>query len=75
MTLQGSAVSVKTVIQPEVAEHSVNISLSNAGEVRRLGRILIAFLEGTAGRGTQTDAFASDLIASLGYDENNTAKR
>lgn len=70
MGIIGSASATQEVVVPS----AVNIQLADAGEVRRLGRILLGFLDGYAGRGTRTDAFARDLIAALGYTEANTAK-
>ena len=71
MGIKGTVFVEKEVVAPK----SVSIALSDAGEVRRLGRILLAFLEGEVGRGAQTDAFAQDLIAAAGYNEANTAKQ
>lgn len=54
----------------------VNINLTDAGEIRRLGRILLAFVNDdvAAARGPKTDAFARDLISALGFNAQNTAK-
>ncbi|MCC7110590.1 MAG: hypothetical protein IT382_14955 [Deltaproteobacteria bacterium] len=54
----------------------VSVNLTDAGEIRRLGRILLAFLNDdvASARGPKTDAFARDLVAALGFNAANTAK-
>lgn len=74
MTITGSAKVVETVVQPAVpaiVKKGITISLDDAGEIRRLGRILLT----QTGAGGHTGAFAQELAAALGFDTSNTAKQ
>ena len=61
---------VAEATQAVVSTAAVTIRLEDAGEIRRLGRILLA----SKGLGNQTDAFARELAAKLGFNASNTAK-
>ena len=71
MVLLGTATAEQEVIVTRPG--SVSVELEDAGEIRRLGRLLLAGRE--ANLGTMTNTFADDLIAALGFDVENTAKR
>lgn len=69
MTIKGN-VSVKPVV---VEPAAITITLDDAGEIRRLGRLLLA---GRKSYNTgKTGSFANDLISQLGFNEANTAKK
>ena len=69
MGITGTAVATPAV----VSTAAVEIKLQDQGEIRRLGRLLIAGAA-TYPNG-RTGAFANDLIAALGFTESNTSKQ
>ncbi len=66
MGINGKAVATQAV----VSTAAVTIELEDAGEIRRLGRILL----GATNLGGRTGAFATDLVEKLGFNAQNTAK-
>lgn len=74
MGISGTAVATEQVIVPAVTKPgSVEIRLTDAGEIRRLGRLLLAGRDKFPGG--RTGAFAAELIEALKFTTENTAKR
>lgn len=66
-------VSKVVVVDEPTGEHIISIS---EPEYRRIGRIVLAYVEGKAPHvGPKTRAAAAEFVAGLGYNAENTATR
>jgi len=80
MEISGSTFKTKTVTKTVVEEvkdgvDTLTITLTDPGEIRRFGRIMLGQATNEHYHGARTDEFARQVVDTFGFNATNTATR